>query len=72
MGLHRLRDDIFRKAVDLLADHIQFEQVTESQKHPPIWDPVADQIDPSKLTPGGELDQHVRHCSNAEALPRLH
>jgi len=71
MGLQRPREEVFREAVDILADNIRFEQVQESQKHALIWDPVADPIDPSELTHGGELDQHVHHCSNAEAVPRL-
>ena len=72
MGLQRPRDEVFREAVDILANNIQFEPVTESQKHALIRDPVADPIDPSELTHGGEIDKHVRHCSNAEAVPLLH
>ena len=50
MGLQRPRDEVFREAVDLLANTIQFEQVTESQKHALIRDPVADPIDPKTDT----------------------
>ena len=55
----------------MLAKLVLLQQVTEAQDHLLIRDPVADQLDATKVTHGKHLDQGLFHRWIAEQIPLL-
>jgi hypothetical protein len=61
MGFDRLIDEVFCKAVDLLAQVMFFQQVPKGQNRRLVWDPLTDQVDASETSHSRHLNQRVLH-----------
>lgn len=71
MGLHRLLNAVFCKAVDFHVKFVILQQVAEGQNRGLIRDTLADHVDPRETSHGRYLNQGVLHRWITQEVPVL-